>query len=87
VPRFFIDTHDGDFGATDDEGQAFADAAAARRAALRALPEMARDGMPDGDYSEFIVNLRNADGEGIYTATLTLRGAWREAGADIIQRT
>jgi hypothetical protein len=38
------------------------------------LPEMARDGMPDGDYSEFIVNLRNADGEGIYTATLTLRG-------------
>jgi hypothetical protein len=24
VPRFFIDTHDGDFGTTDDEGQTFA---------------------------------------------------------------
>ena len=76
MPRFFIDTHDGDFGTTDDEGQTFADAAGARRAALRALPEMARDGMPDGDDREFVVNVRNADGHGIYTATLTLRGGW-----------
>ena len=79
VPRFFIDTHDGDFSATDDEGQSFANAAGARKAALRALPEMARDGIPDGDHREFTVNVRNEGGEEIYTATLTLRGGWRHS--------
>ena len=76
VPSFFIDTADGAFSAPDDEGQSFANAAGARKAALRALREMARDGMPDGDHRKFTVTVRNATGEDIYTATLTLSGRW-----------
>ena len=78
MPRFYIDTNDGDFGAKDDEGWMYADAAAARLAALRALPDMARDEIPDSDHREFVVNVRDATGEHIYSATLTLSGHWHK---------
>lgn len=49
MPLYFIDTSDGDLAMRDEEGLVLADDQAARVAALAALPDMARDKMPDGD--------------------------------------
>ena len=75
MPLFHIDTHDGG-SVLDPEGQDLPSAAAARLAGLSALPDMARDQMPDGDRRDFIVDVRNDEGRLIYTATLSLVGRW-----------
>ncbi len=76
MPRYFIDTDDDDSLVRDDEGQEFVDAHAARTAALAALPDMARDHIPDGDRRTFRVAVRTEDGTPIYSATMTLVGLW-----------
>ncbi|KRD95850.1 hypothetical protein ASE63_12605 [Bosea sp. Root381] len=76
MPRYFIDTSDGDRSILDEEGIDLADDAAARLSALDALPDMARDVIPDGDERRLSVSVRNAEGEVIYHATLTLAGHW-----------
>lgn len=43
VPRYYIDTDDGDFRHHDEDGHDLPDVEAARRAALAALPDMARE--------------------------------------------
>ena len=78
MPRYFIDTDDGDMEARDDEGRDFASPQAARVAALKGLPDMARDEIPDGDNRTFTVSVREEGGREIYQATLTLKGGWTE---------
>jgi hypothetical protein len=78
MARYFIDTDNGDLEARDEEGTLFNHPAAARLAALEALPDMARDIIPDGDRREFAVSVRTEDGAEIYRATLTLKGLWRD---------
>ena len=77
MARYFIDTSDGDLSVPDDEGQDFDDDSAARNAAVSALPDIARDVMPDGDDRTFSAAVRNADGKIIYNAVLTFKGTWR----------
>jgi hypothetical protein len=79
MPRYFIDSFDGDTCFIDSEGMDFADDAAARYHALDALPDMARDEVPDGDRRRFVVSVRDQAGEVIYSASLTLEGGWRSA--------
>ena len=81
MPRYFIDTSDGDRSFHDEEGIDLTDDAAARLNALDALPDMARDVIPDGDERQLSVSVRNADGKVIYHASLTLSGHW-EPGSD-----
>lgn len=76
MPRFFIDTDDGDYRLQDDEGFEFPDQGAARKAAVDALPDMARQKLPDGDRRVFAARVRNENGIIIYVATLTLAGEW-----------
>ncbi len=45
--------------------------------ALSALPDMARDKMPDCDRRTFKAIVRDDNGQEIYTATLTLVGEWK----------
>jgi hypothetical protein len=78
MPRYFIDTDDNHTLVIDDEGEELPDDNAARRSALAALPDMARDKMPDGDHRTFCASARNVTGEVVYTATLTLVGAWKK---------
>ena len=78
MPRYFIDTDDGDLLIVDDEGQVLLSEASARMFALDALPDMARDNMPDGDRRTFVVGVRDHTGEVIYRATLALKGEWVE---------
>lgn len=55
---------------------------AARITALDALPDMARDVLPDGDERLLSVSVRNAHGGVIYHATLTLAGGWQPGHND-----
>jgi len=78
MPRYFIDTDDGVMEARDEEGQDLASPHAARNAALKALPDMARDEIPNGEERTFTVTIRREGGREIYQATLTLKGRWIE---------
>ena len=77
MPRFFIDTDDGDSPHRDEEGFDLPDAQAARDAAMDALPDMARDKLPDGDRRTFTTTVRDQHGTVLYTAALSLVGEWK----------
>ena len=79
MPRYFIHTDDGDVAHRDDEGHELPNMQAARAAALDALPDMARDKLPDGDRRQFKVIVEDENGGAIYEAALELTGGWRTA--------
>ncbi|MGO4171535.1 DUF6894 family protein [Bosea sp. TAF32] len=85
MAMFYIDTSDGDKVIVDDEGMELADESAARFAALAALPDMAKDKVPNGDERRFVVRVRNAAGVPVYAATLSLKGGWCSAGEDSVE--
>ena len=72
MPHFFIDTSDQDRFVRDETGYEFEDVEAAKRAAVSALPDMARDELPDGDARTFMALVRGADGGPLLQASLTL---------------
>ena len=74
MPRYFIDTDDGEQHVQDEEGFELADAAAARREATTSLSEMAYDMTPDGDQRTFSALVRDATGRAIYSAVLSFEG-------------
>lgn len=76
MPHYFIETNDGDSFHRDRDGLDLKDDQAARVQAIAALPDMARDKIPDGDRRRLSVAVRNGDGRLIYRATLTLEGEW-----------
>ena len=82
MPRYYIDSSDGSFSHIDSEGVELTGDEAARYLALDALPDMVREVLPDGDQREFAVCVRNEGGRVIYSARMTLTGAWRERGGD-----
>lgn len=72
MPRFFIDTTNGDLFVQDDQGQSFPDLYAAKQAAVAALPDIAREELPDGDDRTFTAVVRGEDGAVLITASLHL---------------
>lgn len=74
MPRYFIHTDDGDVIHRDDMGHDLPDSEAARKASLDALPDIARDKIPDGDTRTISATARDEAGKLVYTATLTLSG-------------
>ena len=77
MPRYFFDTDNGSTLIIDDVGCELPDDAAARRAGLDTLPDMARDNAQEHDHRTFSVSVRDAGRHVIYTATLALMGGWR----------
>jgi hypothetical protein len=78
MPRYFIDIDDGEQVFHDQEGLLLAGPAEARRAALSALPDIARDVIPNGDAHVLGCVVQDGSRRIIYQATLTLSGAWTE---------
>jgi hypothetical protein len=76
MARFFIDTDDGDERIRDEVGVELASREQARQAVLDALPDMARDKMPDDDRRTFRAMARDVRGTAVYRATLTLSGSY-----------
>ncbi len=70
--RFFFDTYDGDRFVPGHEGLVLDGLHEAKQEAVRALPHMAQDGLPDGDYREFVVEVRDEAGRKVWRARLTL---------------
>jgi hypothetical protein len=76
MPRYFFDTIEqpGDRTVRDDDGLDFPDMATARREALSYLGGIARDELPDGDYREFVVQVRSEGGDApLFTVTMIVK--------------
>lgn len=76
MPRFFIDTDDGVTPVRDPTGQELASAQDARDLAHRALSDMARQTLPDGECLTFTAEIRDETGTILYVATMSLHGEW-----------
>ncbi|WP_419952107.1 DUF6894 family protein [Methylobacterium sp.] len=82
MPRFFIDTDDGQFSAEDEEGAEFQDLEAARVEAISTLPEIAlHRNVTDGP-REWTASVRDEAGQVLLRATLKLSVDWAMATAN-----
>ena len=70
--RYYFDTYDGDRLIRDDEGLVLGSVHEAKQQAAKALPDMARDGLPIGDYRDFVVEVRDETDRKVFRARLTL---------------
>jgi hypothetical protein len=59
MPRYYFDVDDGETLTCDDEGLDLDDMEEARREAVRTLPEVAKDALPDGNERTFAVTVRD----------------------------
>ena len=82
MARYFFDTYDQDELNRDDEGLDCNAKAEIQERAVDALPDMARDALPDGPNHDFRVLVRNESGQVVFQATLFLRSEWFEGGPD-----
>ena len=56
MARYFFDIQDGDHFTPDDTGLELRDLEAAKAEAKKALPDIVKDEMPDGDRRDFVVS-------------------------------
>ena len=76
MPRYFFDVFDGEKLTRDEIGIELADLERVRSEAIQALPEIARDELPDGDVRVFSVQARAEGDRVIFTASLTFKAEW-----------
>lgn len=76
MPRFYFDTFDGDHSTTDSDGVDCATMKDVQDSAVDALPDMAREILPDGPNRVFRVDVRDGVGQVIFKATLELKTTW-----------
>ena len=76
MERYFFDTFDNGVATLDDVGLEFANREAVRRQAVKTLPHMALDALPDGQSHELRVEVRQGDGPPIFRACLSFRSEW-----------
>ena len=72
MPRFFIDTDDGKFAVTDEDGAEYQDVASAEDVAMRSLPEMAQSRYPARDWRDISAIVRDEAGVIRFRASLAL---------------
>ena len=72
MPRYFFDVYDGDKCTPDDTGLEMEDCDAAQRAAVKALPEVARDVLPDGTQRDFVIEVKDEARNPVLRARLSL---------------
>ena len=76
MPRYFFDVFDGHRTTRDELGLDVADLSQVRHEAIDALPDVAREQLPDGDDTAFFVLVRDESGQQIFKATLALKAEW-----------
>lgn len=72
MPRFFFDTFDGTRFVPDEDGLELDNIETAKAEAQKALPDLARDGLPDGNHNTFVVSVRDEEGKVVLRAALSL---------------
>lgn len=70
--RYFFDVHDGEVSTIDDTGLELDGLEAAQNEAVRCLPGLATDALPDGTERTFTVVVREEGGEPVLKASLSL---------------
>jgi hypothetical protein len=72
MPRFYFDFTNGLRDTRDDIGTTFESLKEARAAAIKLLPDIAQEELPDGYQHVFAVRIRDEGGQYIFHATLSL---------------
>jgi hypothetical protein len=78
MPRFFFDYDDGQSVTADDVGLELATQEDVRRAALDALPDLARELLPETPVREMSIQVRDEAGRYVLTTSLILVTQWSE---------
>lgn len=76
MPRYFFDTEDNGTLTVDEEGLELPSDKAVRDEAIRVLPEIAKDQLPDGPQHSFWVKVRDDSGAYVFEASLELKSSW-----------
>ena len=79
MPRYFFDTAENNNETVDDMGTVLPDLKSARDEAIRALPTIAAEELPDGPQHSFWVRVRDESGTYIFQASLELKSEWLRA--------
>ncbi len=74
MPRYFFDIMDAGSTVHDDVGIDLADVDAARKHVGQILPNLARNGLPDGEAHTFECDARNEAGTVVYHGDLVYQG-------------
>ena len=72
MSRFYFDIHDGDDFIPDHEGIDLEGVEDAKAEAVNTLPDMARDGLPEGDSRDFVVTVRDETDRPVWRVRLSL---------------
>jgi hypothetical protein len=72
MPRFYFDIHDGDDFIPDHQGIDLEGVEDAKVEAVNTLPDMARDGLPEGDSRDFVVTVRDETDRPVWRVRLSL---------------
>ena len=72
MPRYFIDSDDGEIQGRDEEGSDLPDLLAARNEAVIALPEIAKGKLLNCDSRTFSTSVRDETGKVLFKAKLAL---------------
>jgi hypothetical protein len=78
MARYYFDLYNSTGSFSDDEGLDLLNREAVRWEAIRVLPDIARDELPDGDAVNFEVRVRDESGKEIFRAILSLRAGWTD---------
>ena len=76
MQRYFFDFQDGERLSKDEEGSVLDEDPDMRSEAVRALSEMVKDSLPQGEHSRFVVVARDGNGKPAYRAVLEFHGEW-----------
>ncbi|RDJ24852.1 hypothetical protein DWF00_16655 [Bosea caraganae] len=74
MPKFFVTTDDGDSTFRDEDGLEFKNRKAATDDAQRALVDMARERLPNGERVALQVQIEDEVGDEVYRASLKFEG-------------
>jgi hypothetical protein len=72
MPRYYFDVYDGEKLTPDQTGIELDDTPTAQQEAIRALPTIARDCLPDGTERDFVIEVRDEQKRPILRARLSL---------------
>ena len=72
MPRYFFDIHDGDCFTPDYTGVELESIEAAKDEAKKALPDIVKDELPDGDRRTFVIVVKDEGGHALWRVSLSL---------------
>ena len=76
MARYFFDTFDGEKLVRDEIGIELADLARVRVEAIEALPDIAREELPDGNQRLMAVQARDEENRVVFKASLNFKAEW-----------